>query len=135
MLEMSPGGDRQCTGDQRQMAPDLRTYARAIWRRKLIVVALLIAVPGAVYGVAAAQPKRYTATATVQIKGPDVSAATFIPNVIAPRAPEQTVSAAQALMTTREVAAAAAASLPRSRLSPTALLSHITTAADVNSAF
>jgi succinoglycan biosynthesis transport protein ExoP len=115
-----------------QKPVDLRSYATAIWRRKWILVAVLIALPVAVYAISRATAKTYESSTLLEVSPTSVDSAQGA-NQGGPTA--QFIAIAARIIQTSGVAQRAAQQLPGSRSSSAALLRSVSVATDPNTGF
>ena len=112
---------------------DLRAYIRVLWRWKLLVLAFVVLIPGAVFAYVSSKPKVYEASALLQVQALAVDTSLLGANVPAPQS--QTLLSAARLVTTTAVAETAARELGEPRSSGRALLADVTAIADLQADF
>lgn len=114
-------------------ANDVRAYLKVLWRWKLLILAVVIVIPAAVYFFVSSQPKVYESNVLLQVQPLAVDTSLFNTEVAAPQA--QTLLSAARLVTTTGVAQAAAEELGEPRSSARRLLADVTATADVEADF
>ncbi len=112
---------------------DLRTYLQILWRWKLLILAIVIAIPTTVYLIVSSQPKVYESSVLLQVQPSAVDTSLFSNQVPAPQS--QTLLSAARLVTTTAVAEAAAKELGDPPSSGRALLGSVTATPDVDADF
>ena len=60
-----------------QESRDLRFYLRLVWKRKWLLLAVVVLIPAVVYGISKALPKSYEATNTLQVQQTSVPSVLF----------------------------------------------------------
>jgi len=114
-------------------ANNVRAYLKVLWRWKLLVLAVVVAIPAAVYFFVSSQPKVYESSVLLQVQPLAVDTSLFNTQVAAPQT--ETLLSAARLVTTTGVAATAAEKLGEPRSSARRLLAGITATADVEADF
>lgn len=111
---------------------DLRSYLRPIWRRKWIILAIVVVATAATYFIAAGQPKSYVASATlyVQVADPTVDITTAGVQQSAPSS--QSIADVAQLITAQSVTDRVARTL---RVPSTSAASAVTATPATNSDF
>jgi capsular exopolysaccharide synthesis family protein len=112
---------------------DLRAYARILWRRKWIFLAVVVIVPVAVYLISASATKVYQASVVMEVQAAPVD--TSLLNGQGNLPTTQSVAIAARLIQTPGVAQAAAQKLPSPRPSADKVLSSIGVSVDPNTLF
>lgn len=112
---------------------DVRAYLKVLWRWKLLVLAIAVVIPTAVYGYVSGQPKVYESSVLLQVQPLAVDTSLF--NTEAPIPQAQILRSAARLITTTGVAQAAAQELGEPRSSARRLLENVTATPDVDADF
>lgn len=118
----------------RQSLSSPRDLLDALRRWKFLVLACLVILPLAAYGLTAGTRASYQSSVLLQIQGPAVDTSLFA-TVVVPAAQETVVLSAARLITTSGVAQAAAARLNPKPSNPRALLDQITATPDTTAGF
>ena len=121
-----PQAEEQPTG----LSASLRRKSRRRW----LALACLILIPAVVYGVSRLQEDSYEASAVVQVKGASVDTFLLIGETPVNSPPLQAIDSATRLVTTRPVAARAAAAVPPPRPSVGSVLDAVSARSDRNAA-
>lgn len=112
---------------------DVRAYLKVLWRWKMLVLAFVVIIPGAVYAYVSNQPKVYESSVLLQVQPLVVDTSLFEADAPIPQA--QTLRSAARLITTTGVAEVAAEELGEPRSSARQLLENVTATADVEADF
>ena len=112
---------------------DIRAYLEVLWRWKILILAIVVIIPAAVYAYVSNQPKVFESSVLLQVQPLAVDTSLFSTQVAAPQA--QTLRSAARLITTTGVAEAAAEELGEPASSARALLATITATPDVEADF
>jgi capsular exopolysaccharide synthesis family protein len=110
--------------EQRQEGLDIRQWGRLMWRRKWLLLAIVVVIPTLVYVATARLPKVYEASATVNVRATAASS-TLFSNHISPKAD---IAEAQTLIGTTVVGRRAAHLLGRSPEEANEVSAHIAVA-------
>jgi capsular exopolysaccharide synthesis family protein len=110
--------------ESRQEGFDIRHWARLVWRRKWLLLAIVVAIPSAVYALSSLLPKTYESEATINVKATAVASTLFSGQISSSSNTGQT----QTLIQTTVVARRAARLLGEKPSEGRALLSHISVA-------
>jgi len=111
---------------------DVRAYLKLLWRWKILVVAIVVAVPTAAYGYVSSQPKVYQSSVLMQVQQLTVDTSLFAE---APPPQGQVLTSAARLITTTGVAQAAAKELEEPPANARSLLGGVTATADLSAGF
>lgn len=107
--------------ESRQESLDLRQWARLVWRRKWLLLAIVILIPTVVYVISSLLPKTYESKATINVKA-TAGASTLFSNQLASTSD---IAQAQTLIRTTVVAGRAAHLLGMKPAAGRELLSHV----------
>jgi len=110
--------------EPRQEGLDLRQWARLVWRRKWVLLAAVIVLPGAVFLASSLLPKTYESKATINVRA-TAGASTLFSNQISS---SSDITQARTLIHTAVVARRAAHVLGQKPSSARELLDHISVA-------
>jgi capsular exopolysaccharide synthesis family protein len=124
---MTPSGETQDPILQKD-------YLRIFWRWKWLVVACVVVIPLAAYGVASRTRPQYSSSALLQVVGPAVDTSLFDTFVV-PTPQDAVLRSVARLVTTSATARRAEKYLHPPASDPRALLSQVTATADTSSGF
>jgi succinoglycan biosynthesis transport protein ExoP len=110
--------------EPRQEGLDLRQWGRLVWRRKWLLLAVVVAIPAAVYAGSTLLPKTYQSKATINVQATGAPS-TLFSNQISSRSD---IASAQTLIETTAVARRAAHILGKPASAARSLLGHISVA-------
>jgi polysaccharide biosynthesis transport protein len=101
---------------------DIRQWGRLMWRRKWLLLAIVIVIPTFVYVASARLPKVYQSSATINVRATAAASTLFSNHISA----SSDIAEAQTLIKTAAVGRRAARILGRSPTEARAILSHVT---------
>jgi capsular exopolysaccharide synthesis family protein len=108
--------------EPRQEGLDIRQWGRLLWRRKWLLLAIVIVIPTLAYVATARLPKVYQSQATINVKATAAASSLFSNHISA----STDISQAQTLVKTTVVGRRAARLLGKSPTEARSVLSHIT---------
>jgi capsular exopolysaccharide synthesis family protein len=108
--------------EPRQEGLDIRQWGRLLWRRKWLLIAIVVVIPTLVYVATARLPKVYQSQATINVRA-TAAASTLFSNHISPKSD---ISEAQTLIKTTVVGRRAARILGKSPTEARSVLSSVT---------
>ena len=122
--------------DPQQGRADLRTYMGLFWRRKWLLLLVVVAIPLAVYGVSARAPDKYESSALLQMQPQTVDSSLFTTENSQTADTSQTaeqLTASARLIKTREVARRATRRIDPQPANLSALLKQVSAVPDTSS--
>jgi tyrosine-protein kinase len=114
----------QSVTEPRHEGLDIRQWGRLIWRRKWLLLAIVIVVPTVVYVGSSRLPKVYQSKATINVRATAAASTLFSSHI----SPKSDIAEAQTLIKTTVVGRRAARILGQSPADARGILSHVTVA-------
>jgi capsular exopolysaccharide synthesis family protein len=110
--------------EPRQEGLDIRQWARLMWRRKWLLLAIVIVIPTVVYVATSRLPKVYQSQATINVRATAAASTLFSSHISS----KSDIAEAQTLVTTTVVGRRAARIMGRSPTEARVILGHVTVA-------